>query len=168
MIQTKLVNRDVIAKYKQISKNINSEILDQYIIEAQIQDVRPLLGEKLFDAIIETPLDYTILLEGGQYTYDGVTCTNYGLEAVLSYYVYARYAMFGSATDTPFSMVEKLNGQESRPVDYSFKKGLYTLNRDSAFNLWRSVEKYLIRTNNELFLDKCLVKNNNFHFNKIK
>ena len=91
------------------------------------------------------PEDYSELLDGGVYEYDGISYTNYGLKMVLAYYAYARYIMFGSAIDTPFSVVEKLN-DNSRPADATSKKTIYTLNRESAQQLWGNVKNYLIRT----------------------
>lgn len=168
MITQKLVNRATIAKYKQISKTVFDDKLDELIIEAQIQDVMPLIGERLFNAIMEAPASYSDLLEGGSYEYNGITYQNYGLEAVISYYVYARYALFGSVTDTPFSIVEKMAGQgESKPVEYPFKKAMYQLNRNNAFQIWRNVENYLLRTNEPLF-QGCRVVKNNFKIRKIQ
>jgi hypothetical protein len=59
--------------------------------------------------------------------------------------------MYGSAIDTPFSTVEKLEGADSRPISDKTKKDLYQMNRDTGFTAWKSVELYLIRTDNQLF-----------------
>jgi len=151
MLSTKLITRSDIALYKQISQTVYDDVLNAVIIEAQIQDLAPLLGERLFNDLLINTVDYNDLLDGGTYTYKGILYSNYGLKAVLSYYTYARYQMFGGVIDTPFSQIEKLEGAESRPTSETTKKALYQMNRDSAFNVWKSVENYLIRTNNELF-----------------
>lgn len=150
-LQVKLITKADIAVYKQISVTLKDDIIDEYILDAQIQDVAPLLGEKLFNAILKTPADYTDLLTAGEYTVGGETFTNYGLKAVLAYYAYARYKMFGSVVDTPYGFVEKLEGAESRPESDFSKKSLYNLNRDSAFTIWKSVENFLIRTKVDLY-----------------
>lgn len=165
MLDLKLVNRNDISKYKQISQTVYDDVLDSIVIETQIQDIAPLLGERLFNDILSNPNSYDDLLNGGTYTYKSITYTNYGLKAVISYYVYARYMMFGSVIDTPFSAIEKLEGAESRPITDKTKKDLYQLNRDSAFAIWKSVQNYLIRTENALYEDcSCESKKNN-HFN---
>lgn len=146
----KLITRTEIAKYKQISKTPNDDKLNEMILDAQMLDIQPLLGEKLYNKIIATPADYTSLLDGGSYDYNGTSYTNYGLKMVLSYYTYARYIMFGSAIDTPHSFVEKLD-PNSRPVEFAPKKTIYQLNRDAAYQLWDNVSRYLIRTNNPDF-----------------
>ena len=167
MLQTKLVNRADIALFKQISKTVADAKLEDIIIQTQIDDIRPLLGDKLFNDLMNNTDDYDTLMDGGVYTYNGITYQNYGLKAVIAYYVYARYMMFGSVTDTPFGLVEKLNAQDSKPVDYPIKKSLYTSNRQSAFNIWLTVHDYLIRTNNELYANVCITKRNKFNINRI-
>lgn len=145
-----LITRSDIAQYRQVSKTPNDDKLNEMIIDAQMLDVAPLLGEKLFNKIMASPSDYTTLMSGGTYVKDGVTYTNYGLKIVIVYFAYARYVMLGSAIDTPYSMVEKLN-ENSRPVDTTSKKSIYTINRDAAFQLWENVRNYLIRTENADF-----------------
>jgi hypothetical protein len=138
---------------------VYNDVLEAIIIESQIQDLAPLLGERLFNDILNNTAEYTEILEGGTYTYNDILYTNYGLKAVLSYYTYARYQMFGGVIDTPFSQIEKLEGAESRPTSDKTKKDLYQMNRDSAFNVWKSVENYLIRTNNALYFVNYLGRN---------
>lgn len=169
MLSTKLINRADVSLYKQISQTVYDAVFDSLVLETQIQDIAPLLGEDLFNAILKTPSDYTALWAGGDYTVNGKTYVNYGLKAVIVYYFYARYQMFGAITDTPFSMVEKLNGSESRPISEKSKKDLYNLNRDSAFTVWKSVENYIIRMNIPLYniTNHCVQKTQTFKFNKI-
>lgn len=147
---TPLITRADIARYKQISKTPNDDKLNEQILDAQMLDIQPLLGENLYNRIMATPLDYAELLDGGVYTSNDVSYTNYGLKMVLCYYAYARYIMFGSSIDTPFSVVEKLN-DNSRPVESSAKKTIYILNREAAAQVWQNVNNYLIRTNNADF-----------------
>jgi hypothetical protein len=147
MLQAKLITKDDVRQFKQISVTLDDDdiIFDQFIIDAQIQDVGPLLGEELFNAVLKTPEDYEDLLNGGEYTVDGKTYTNYGLKAVLAHYAYARYRYFGAAVDTPYGFVEKQEGADSRADNQQTKIKVYNLNRDSAFTIWGSVENYLVR-----------------------
>lgn len=151
MLHYKWIDRNDVNLFKQISKTVYDDVFDSIVIETQIQDIAPLLGEKLFNDISNNLASYSDLLNGGTYLHNGITYSNYGLKAVLSYYFYARYQMFGGVIDTPFSIVEKLEGSDSRPTSEKTKLAMYQMNRDSAFNIWRSVENYLIRTNNTLF-----------------
>ncbi len=147
-----LITRNDIALYRQVAKNPNTDKLNEMILDAQIQDLAPLLGETLYNKLLASSQDYTDLIDGCTYEHKGETCTNYGLKMVLSYFAYARYMMFSSVTDTAYSVVEKLN-PDSRPADVSAKKAIYSLNRDNAFKIWNNVRNYLIRTENTDF--KC-------------
>ena len=163
-----LITRNDIAQYKQISKTPNDAKLNEMILDAQLLDIQPLLGEKLFNAVMASPESFTTLLDGGIYEKDGISYTNYGLKMVLSYFTYARYMMFASVTDTPFSVVEKLNN-DSRPAEATTKKTIYQLNRDAAYKVWESVHNWLIRTNNEDYKKNCGTGNTNqgIRFTKI-
>ncbi len=163
-----LITRNDIAQYKQISKTPNDAKLNEMILDAQLLDIQPLLGEKLFNTVMASPEDFTALLDGGIYEKDGISYTNYGLKMVLSYFTYARYMMFASVTDTPFSVVEKLNS-DSRPAEATTKKTIYQLNRDAAYKVWESVHNWLIRTNNEDYIKNCGAANTNqgMRFTKI-
>jgi hypothetical protein len=142
-----LITREDIARYKQLSKSGHDDKLKEQILDAQLLDLQPLIGESLYNKIVENPEAYDSLMAYGTYSHDGVEYINYGLKMVLAYFAYARYVYFGSYVDTPFSIVEKLN-DNSRPVESLAKKNLYTLNRDAAMQLWANVKNYLIRTGN--------------------
>ena len=160
MLSTKLITKSDVKQYKQISETAFSDVFDAIVLETQIQDIAPLLGEGLFNDLMLNTDNYDDLLNGGAYTHSGMTYQNYGLKAVVCYYFYARYQMFGNVVDTPFSLVEKLDNEgKSQQVSQRTKDALYQLNRDSAFTIWKSVENYLIRTNNTLFNSLDLCKN---------
>lgn len=170
MLQTKLTTRTKVQVYKQVSNSVTQEVFDSILIQCQLEDIAPLLGEKLFNDIINNIGDYTDLLSGGAYEVNGITYQNYGLEAVIAYYWYARYTMFGSVTDTPFGLMQKVSGEGTQEVSQKAKDALYNYNRQSAFTTWKSVENYLIRTNNALFnsVSLCQIKKkNNFNIQKI-
>lgn len=156
MLETKLIGKSDVRRFFQISETLNDDTFNQFVQQAQLQDVAPLLGEALFLDIMRNPSEYADLLTGGDYTHRETVYHNMGLKAVLSHYTYARYRMFGTAVDTPFGFIEKLGGNESRPESESSKKTSYTLNRDSAFTIWKSVENYLIRMEVPLYGDNYL------------
>ena len=163
-----LITRSDIAQYRQISKTPNDSKLNEMILDAQLLDIQPLLGEKLFNAVMASPESYPDLLDGGSYEYEGTTYTNYGLKMTLTYFTYARYIMFSSVTDTPFSVVEKISKDTSKPVEGTTKKTIYQLNRESAFKIWENVALWLIRTGNSEYKKYC-GKNTNrsMRFSKI-
>lgn len=163
-----LITRTDIAQYRQISKTPNDAKLNEMILDAQLLDLQPLLGEKLFTAVMAAPENYATLLNGGVYEHEGISYTNYGVKMVLSYFTYARYMLFASVTDTPYSVVEKLN-PESRPAEAATKKSMYQVNRDAARKIWESVHNWLTRTNNEDYKKSCGMGNTNqgMRFTKI-
>ena len=170
MLQTKLITRAKVQQYKQVSNSVHDDVFDSVLIQCQIEDIAPLLGEDLFNDLINNTSNYTDLLTGGAYTYNGITYQNYGLEAVIAYYWYARYTMFGNVTDTPFGLMQKISGEGTQEVSQKAKDALYQYNQNSAFTIWKSVENYLIRTNNVLFnsVSLCQIKQkNNFNISKI-
>lgn len=163
MINTPLITRAEIQQYKQLSNSIHNNKLNEMILQAQMVDLFPLLGEQLYYDIINNTDQWTELLDGNIYEYNGITYTNVGLKAVLAHYTYARYALYGDVIDTAFGLKEKLNNDVSKQVDMSMKKTLYEHNCNYAFNLWLNVENYLMRNNITKYF-KCGVKSDNKNF----
>lgn len=168
MIQTPLITRNEIQQYKQLSNSIHNNKLNELILQAQMVDLLPLLGEQLYYDILNNTQNWTDLLEGNLYEYNGITYTNVGLKAVLAHYTYARYSLYGDVIDTAFGLKEKLNNDVSKQVDYNMKKTLYEHNCNYAFNLWLNVENYIMRNNIALYI-KCSSeqKNKNFRISRI-
>jgi hypothetical protein len=163
MITTPLITRGEIQQYKQLSNSINNNKLNELILQAQMVDLFPLLGEQLYYDVINNTANWSELLEGGLYEYNGITYTNVGLKAVLAHYTYARYSLFGDVIDTAFGLKEKLNSDVSKQVDYPMKKTLYEHNCNYAFNLWLNVENYIMRNNIATYI-KCSNENKNKNF----
>lgn len=152
MLTTKLIDRDGVAMYRQVSKTVHNDVFNSILNQTQIEDIATLLGEELFNDLMANIGDYDDLLDGGAYTYNDITYQNYGLRSVIAYYVDARLKMFGNEIDTPFGLVNKLNSDgTSQPSNYKMKEAIYQANRQTAFTLWQSVENWLKRTNNQLY-----------------
>lgn len=163
MITTPLITRAEIQQYKQLSNSINNNKLNEMILQSQMVDLYPLLGEQLYYDILNNTQNWTELLEGGIYEYNGITYTNVGLKAVLAHYAYARYALYGDVIDTAFGLKAKMNNEVSEKIDYPMKKTLYEHNCNYAFNLWLNVESYIMRNNIAMYF-KCGVKSDNKNF----
>lgn len=100
MTDTKLITVSSLAPYKDISANIDdAERFDPYILEAQVHDIKPLLGEALYHALItayeSSPVAerFTDLIEGKDYTPTGDTyqIRFYGLTPMIAYFAYGRF-----------------------------------------------------------------------------
>ena len=141
-----IINRNDIAERRQISKSVTEEKLSEYIYEAQINDLQGLLGPNFYADLLQN-LDTVAnqaLLNEGTYTYNGDTYTNYGLKAVLAEFAFSRYVLTGGQTDTPFSLVEKID-PNSTPVDYAGRKARSKGAQQTALNLWDNVRVFLDR-----------------------
>jgi hypothetical protein len=168
MITTPLITRAEIQQYKQLSSSVNTAKLNELILQSQMVDLLPLLGERLYYDLLQNPEDRTALLDGSTYDYNGITYTNVGLKAVLSHYVYARYSMFGDVIDTAFGLKAKLNTDVSERIDTGMKKTLYEHNCNYAYNLWLNVELFLTRTKEPLYtICGSQQKNKNFKMSRI-
>jgi len=141
-----LVDRAEITKHRQISQTVYDDVLNQYIRDAQFLDVQDLLCAEFYNDLMmnSTDAEYVELLNRGIYQYNGTEYTNVGLKTVICYYAHARYLKFGSATDTPFSLVEKTNN-DSQIVSEKTKQILYKQNQQIAYKYWMNVEAFLNR-----------------------
>lgn len=157
MTNVYLINRAQLQLYKQFSNTSYDDKLKQMIIEAQMQDIKPLLGRDLFndvmiDARDNNGLKYKDLLEGVTYTdCRGIERDSLGLRVVLAEYVYGRKLMFGDVIDNPFGFTKKSNNQSSELLSISEKKTNYNNNRQFAFDLWLEVKAYILHTGYEYF-----------------
>lgn len=168
MITNALITRAEIQEYKQLSNSINGAKLNEIILQSQMVDLLPLLGERLYYDILNDQSSRGDLLNGSTYEYNGIIYTNVGLKAVLAHYVYARYSMFGDIIDTAFGLKNKLNEDVSARIDTNMKKTLYEHNCNYAYNLWLNVELYITRTKEPLYtLCGSAQKNKNFKISRI-
>jgi len=162
-----LVTIAKVQQFKQVSNSINVAKFNETVLQCQMTELYPLLGEELYFDLMNDIASYTDLLEGGTYDYQGITYTNVGLEAVIAHYWYAYHSFYGDQVDTAFGLREKLNNDVSKQVDTPMKKTMFELNCRYAYNLWLNVERYLIRTNNPLFICSAKPKLRNFRISKI-
>jgi hypothetical protein len=86
-----------IKKYKTISDFAPSEKVNTFVNEAQFIELRNVLGQGLFDKVVEniSPLNYPEL--------------DIQIEPMLAYYSYARYLSQNQVNATAFGVVQKRN-----------------------------------------------------------
>lgn len=141
-----LVNKQECSKYLSVSLFRKEEDFNRFIREAQIFDLKGLVSEAFFqDLTSETPVrDYTLLLEGGGYTFEGRKYEFAGLKAVLAYFAYARYVFVGHQVDTPMGIKVKEN-QDGETVSQTERRDVRTMYKQQANLLWQDCERYLTR-----------------------
>lgn len=129
-----------------ISSNAG-KVAEEQIENAELLELRPLLGQKLYLDLIANPSDaqYVALLDGGEYEYENFTYTNPGVKKVLGAFAAARVRMFGNDKSTPFGNVEKLYN-DARPTSRDRGKERYTDGRKIAEALWADVALFLTRS----------------------
>lgn len=158
--QTLLTNREKIRKIKQISQSAKDDVLEPFIRSAQMLDIKPLLGDKLYFDLLKDPTAHELLMNGGDYIFQDEAMYFCGLETVISVYSYGRYIMFGSYRDTPFGHETKTNPY-AVPTDDKVKGAIWNDSRKEAFAYWQEVEKFLELTEYPLFRTSCCEPKNN-------
>lgn len=142
-----LVNKQECSKYLSVSLFRKEEDFNRFIREAQMFDLKGLVSEAFFqDLTSETPVrDYTLLLEGGSYTFEGKKYEFAGLKAVLAYFAYARYIFVGHQVDTPMGIKVKEN-QDGDTISQTERRDVRTMYKQQADMLWEDCKRYLERT----------------------
>jgi hypothetical protein len=93
--------------YVTVSANMPPEQLDTFIRAAQDTDLRELLGDSFYTAVLSTPGNYNDLINGVVYN-DGTNDIRFdGIKPVIVYYTWARITARGNMQHTPFNFVEK-------------------------------------------------------------
>lgn len=139
-----LINKTEIAKHREVARNVRDDKINPFIEDAELLDLKPLLGNKLYMALTTNYTDqrFIDLLEPKEFEVDGVPYKHQGLMKVLSIFAYARYIIQGSFTDTAFGFVQKSN-QDSTPVSESSKRNIYQQDRQTATSYFSDISLYL-------------------------
>jgi len=157
---TKLITIADIKLYKALSSNINALKIDSEINEAQEFDLRPLLGDEFFMALLDdfnaspSLSTYDDLFNGSTYTYQGNTYQHDGLKAMLCYYAYARYKLNSNSNNTAYGTVEKLT-TESKAVSEKTISRQVTQTLNGAKIYENRVMDFLKRNKADYPLFKC-------------
>jgi len=139
-----LIDRTDIALYREIARGVKEDKINPYIDDAQLLDLKPLLGSALYYDMVKNSTDqkYINLLDAKEFQVNEITYSHVGLKKILAIYADARYKLFGSFTDTSFGYVEK-NYQGSTTVPQNSKKDYYKLNQQIATQYFSDVALFL-------------------------
>lgn len=140
---TPLINAADIRSVRDLSNQIKDSKINPIISDAEISDLRPLLGDALFYAIKKTPSDYTNLLDPLEYVLNDKTYYHFGVKRLLIELAYARYMFDNGDVSTPFGIVDK-NFQEGNKSSRERVKELSNLRKKTANDYWLSIERYLV------------------------
>lgn len=105
----------------------DEDIIQKFIEEAELNDIRPRIGSSLFQEIINNNTEkYELLLNGGEYQ-DKCGPIRYfvGLRKALAYYTYARIVKNGSDIVTRYGFVDKTD-QYSSNSEFKIRHQAYS------------------------------------------
>jgi hypothetical protein len=155
MIQPLLINKATVEKYLQVAIGYDTNDFNRFIREAQEFDLKPLLCDEFYFDMLKKKADlpYTEIIAGQEYTIGGKIYYHEGLEAVLSYFTYARFVLKSGAVSTSHGVVTKKT-PNSEPISHSEKKDIYYSCRQDANKLFADVAKYMDRK--EINYKDCL------------
>lgn len=153
-MQHLLTTSEVVSLGRPIGKVEEAKLL-AFITEAEQMNIKPNIGEKLFNRLLaeETPDgDLKTLLDGGTYTdADGEPYSFMGLKVTLSYFVYAQNLMSGDIQSTRYGSVFKQG-------DYS--QGISSKERSDAYNNALEVANHYLAECLRFCRAKDLINNN--------
>ncbi len=142
---TLLITTADIAAIESISLNTDfNKKIRPHIVKAQELDVRPLIGETFWLAIVANPATYANLLAPFQYTYNGKLREHPGLKSVIIEYTLARYKSDANIHDTPFGLMQKENPYSSPVSDKKIARAEAKM-ISGAEAYWVRVRAYLNR-----------------------
>jgi hypothetical protein len=146
--QPLLTTKIKVEEYLQVAIGYSTAEFDRFIREAQEFDLKPLLGDEFYFDLLKNQLidPYDKIIAGTEYTHNENTYYHEGLNAVLSYFTYARFILKSNAVSTSHGIVTKKT-PNSEPISQSEKKDLYYSHRQDANTLFESVVKYMNRNN---------------------
>jgi len=157
---TLLITLANIQAVKSISLNVNeSKQLTPYIQEAQNFDLRELLGDEFYLALladfVASPslVDYSFLFNGGSYVHGNDTYYMDGIKQYLIYCTYARYLSNSNVISTATGLVHKTN-QYSERVNETTIARLVSQSRSGATFIENNIKDYLRRKSSDYPLYK--------------
>lgn len=124
---------------------------EPYCLEAQDQDLRPILGDGLFYDLMNEFYDtgddmytaYQELINGKSYSYNGQTIYFDGIKPMLGYFTLARLVQNHSTHVTRFGVVQKVVTQ-SQPVDPQTIRQIVNELRSNAQTYINQTKQFLL------------------------
>jgi hypothetical protein len=144
-----LISVSDIRAVRDLSNQIKDNKINPLISDAEMSDLRPLLGDSFFFAIKKNPENYTNLLDPLEYTINDEINYHFGLKRLLCELSYVRYMFDSGDISTPFGVIEK-NFTDGVRTSRDRTKELSNLRKQTANEYWLGIEKYLIN-NAELY-----------------
>lgn len=145
-MQPLLITKTIVEKFLQVAIGISEQEFYRYIREAQEFDLKALVCEEFYFDMIKNKAEapYDKIIAGQEYDFEGNPYYHEGLEAVLSYFAYARFILKSNVVSTSHGVVVKTT-PNSQPLGHTEKKDIYHTCRQDANLLFEGVAKYMDR-----------------------
>jgi hypothetical protein len=138
-------------KYLRPTAELDGVRYEPYCLEAQDQDLRPILGDGLFYDLMSEFQDtgdnmyaaYQELINGKAYSYNGQTIYFDGIKPMLGYFTLARLVQNHSTNITRFGVVSKVV-QQSTPVDPQVLRQVVNELKSNAQTYINQVTQFLL------------------------
>jgi len=123
---------------------------EQYAVESQDQELRPILGDALYYDLMTKCFNtgdamytsYQNLINGVAWTYNGNPVYFDGIKPMLAYFTLARLVQNNSINITRYGIVQKTT-QQSEPVDAQVIRQLVNELRSNALTYKNQIDCYL-------------------------
>lgn len=145
-----LISKTEISEFFPLSKNLNDDRVNPYILRAQRTKLEQLLGYELYKIFVEDAsavatfgtVKYQELFDGKDYTFDGKPRLFHGVKPLLCAYAYANILQNNSSHITRAGTVKKLT-DESEPETLSHEYQLIRNAMESAAPLASGLRDFL-------------------------
>lgn len=152
-----LWNFDEQQMIKGIDSN-NQYKFEQLQSEVENNDLQLYLGFDFYQELLRNTSNYSVLLNGGTYTYNGIQYRFSGLKSVCSYLLYARYIRQSYLQDT-FSGFVAHTGNDFQRVSASELANQEARYKEIAGTYWDECLRYLQTLNLDYFPQQSTRKN---------
>jgi len=145
-----IITAEEFASFRNISKKLDTDKINESISLAQQSDLLEVLGEFLFDVYKnKDEPEYDLLMNGGEFEYNGESYEHAGIKALLADYTHARYLYLKPVNDTAFGLKFK-ETQDGTSVDRNYLRDMQKQDQVDAGIKFKFINLYLC-ANPDLF-----------------
>ena len=141
---TNLITPAEFAIYRDISKKLDEDKINEAISLAQQSDLLEILGDFYFDVTKNAAeSEYADLMNGSVFTYCDLEYEHAGIKRLLGDYTYARHVYMANVNPTAFGFQEKFT-DDSKGVDRNLIKDLAKQAQYDAGVKFKIIKLYLL------------------------
>jgi len=158
-----LITVEEFAEYRNISKKLDEDKINEAISLAQQSDLIKILGDFYFDVVKNAEVTAWLpLMNGSDFEYCGEDFQHAGIKKLLADYTYSRFVYMVNINATPFGFQTKFT-EDSNGIDRLVIKDLSKQAQIDAGFKFKYIQKYLL-SDTTLFERYCSSQNTNTAF----